>query len=487
MKIPLERLKWKNADKALLILCAIFVFSLPLLTPRIYSSDEIEYYVYLRSLYKDGDLNFQNDYEAFVARAPEEYARSGFTHTFLTLKTPTGLRNNFAPVGCSILWLPWFALADGYVHTANLLGADIPADGFSEPYIKLVVYGSMFYGFLGILLIFSFLRRLFGQWESLISSAVIWLGTPVLYYMYVQAPMSHACSLFIVSLFIWYWHRGIGNLEWKRWLVLGLLLGSAGLVREQNLFFVVILFTEGAAFLWAKHKNKKEISFFKLIRAFAVAGFTSLGVFSLQLITYKIINGHFGPSTLVSRKMHWNSPWSWEVLFNYGHGLFFWTPVLFFAFTGLILYTIKNRFTGTALLIGFLTQVYISGAVGSWHASGSFGHRRFINSSIIFAVGLAFLVSWLWSKKQKILTFALAGIFIFWNVQLIVQFAVKIMDRSRMDIAQVAVNSVTKVPEKIVGITKTFFTSRGDLVKQKYGLKSSEDEDNNKTRENNND
>ena len=44
-----------------------------------------------------------------------------------------------------------------------------------------------------------------------------------------------------------------------------------------------------------------------------------------------------------------------------------------------------------------------------------------------------------------------------------------------MDIVQVAQNSVTVLPEKIIDITKTFFTSRGDLVKQKYGLKTSEE------------
>jgi len=469
----LKDLDWKTADKGLLLLVLVFAVSLPLLTPRIYSSDEIEYYSYLRSLYKDGDLDFTNDYEMFVSRNPKEYKKSGFTHTFLDLTTTTGLKNNFAPVGCSILWLPWFFMADVYVHGANLLGAEIPDDGFSAPYIKLVVYGSMFYGFLGILIIYSFLRRLYGATSSLLSTALVWFATPVVYYMYVQAPMSHSCSLFIVSAFIWYWHKTLGRSDILRWALLGLMLGLAGLVREQNLFFVVILFAEAAELLRQKINKESNTSLKAIITGLATAGVVSSAVFSIQLIIYSILYGRFSPSPLVARKMHWDSPFSWGVLFNYSHGLFFWTPVIFFAVIGLILFSLRERFVGLTLMLAFLTQVYISGAVGSWHASGSFGHRRFINCSLIFAVGLGYLAVQMLRKKIKIIPYFLASLFILWNMQLIVQFAVKIMDRSQIDIGKAAYNAVTVVPERMWDITKTFFTSRGDLVKQKHGLKTS--------------
>jgi len=423
----------------------------------------------------DGDLDFENDYRWFVAQAPEEYKKSGFYHTFLELSTDTGLKNNFAPIGCSVLWLPWFAAADLYVRTANIFGADIPADGFSPQYIQLVAYGSMVYGFLGLLLIFSLLRKIFDKSSSLIATLLIWFATSVVYYMYVQAPMSHSCSLFVVSLFVWYWLRTPGSLKWHRWLKLGLILGLAGLVREQNLFFVVLIFAEITGHLFKYFKEKAAVPYKKLALGLITAGAASFLIFMPQLIVYKILYDRFGPSPMVSRKMFWHSPYSWEVLFNYSHGLFFWTPVLFFAAVGLILFSVRHRFIGISLLSAFLVQVYVSGAVRSWHASGSFGHRRFINCSIIFAVGLGFLIHRTIKTKFKIPVMIFSFLLILWNLQLIVQFATNIMDRRKMDIAAAARNAVLVVPERGWEIAKKFFTSREELIKIKGGY-GNEDE-----------
>lgn len=458
---------YSKADKGLFLLCLIFAFSLPLLTPRIYSSDEIEYYVYLRSLYKDHDLDFRNDYEAFVKRAPEEYEKSGFVHTFLELETATGLRNNFAPVGCSVLWLPWFAAADVYAHAVNILGGDIPTDGFSAPYIQMIAYGSMFYGFLALIFIYLTLRRFFKPPVPLISTLTVWLATPAVYYMYVQAPMSHACSMFIIALFLWYWTGTLGSFKPARWAILGLLIGAAGIVREQDIFIGILLPIELAGQLYSSIKTKRK---FPLKDTFYCV-MSSIGaciiIFIPQLAAYKVLYSHYGPSPLVARKMMWTSPYSWEVLFNYSHGLFFWTPVLILAVGGLIFFAVKNRFLGLSLIAAFLMQVYVSGAVGSWHASGSFGLRRFVGCSAVFAFGLAFMFSFLWEKRRKVTAILLAGIFCLWNLQLIVQFATGMMDKSRMDVVRCARISVTELPKKIISIGTKFFTSRDDLYKIK--------------------
>ena len=53
-----------------------------------------------------------------------------------------------------------------------------------------------------------------------------------------------------------------------------------------------------------------------------------------QLLAYRAINGAFGPSRLVTRKMSYASPHFLEVLFDPGHGLFVWAPVLLVATVG---------------------------------------------------------------------------------------------------------------------------------------------------------
>ena len=54
--------------RELLVLVCAFVLSLPAVTPRIYASDEIQYFSYLRSLWFDHDVSFENEYQYFFDR-----------------------------------------------------------------------------------------------------------------------------------------------------------------------------------------------------------------------------------------------------------------------------------------------------------------------------------------------------------------------------------------------------------------------------------
>ena len=115
------------------------------MTPRIYSSDEIQYFAYLRSLWFDHDLSFENEYQYFYDRGIAQ--SDGFHETFLERTTETGRRINFGTIGCAILWSPFYLAGD---VAARATGA--PVDGFSKPYVAAVAYGSAVYGFLALVL-----------------------------------------------------------------------------------------------------------------------------------------------------------------------------------------------------------------------------------------------------------------------------------------------------------------------------------------------
>ena len=55
-------------------LVTLFLLTLPAVTPRLYSSDEVQYFSYLRSIWFDHDVSFENEYRYFyeqgVARTP---------------------------------------------------------------------------------------------------------------------------------------------------------------------------------------------------------------------------------------------------------------------------------------------------------------------------------------------------------------------------------------------------------------------------------
>ena len=65
----------------LAVLAAAFVLTLPLITPRIYASDEVQYFAYLRSLWFDHDVSFQNEYRYFYDSHTAQ--SEGYYETFL--------------------------------------------------------------------------------------------------------------------------------------------------------------------------------------------------------------------------------------------------------------------------------------------------------------------------------------------------------------------------------------------------------------------
>ena len=79
----------RTDHRAWLALVLLFLASLPAVTTRIYASDEAEYFSYLRSLWFDHDVSFENEYRYFYERGLSQ--ASGFHETFLERQTPTGL------------------------------------------------------------------------------------------------------------------------------------------------------------------------------------------------------------------------------------------------------------------------------------------------------------------------------------------------------------------------------------------------------------
>src|SRR6476469_4344405 len=112
--------------RELLLLTAFFAGSLPAVTARLYSSDEVEYFSYLRSLWFDHDVSFENEYQYFY---DHRIAQSeDFHHTFLELETPAGRRINYGTLGCAVLWSPFYAVGDVVARAARAAGWGVAVD-----------------------------------------------------------------------------------------------------------------------------------------------------------------------------------------------------------------------------------------------------------------------------------------------------------------------------------------------------------------------
>ena len=68
--------------------------------------------------------------------------------------TATGHLDNHFSVGPAILWSPFLVVAHGGVLLYDHFGGQIPADGFSKPYLWRWLLGTALYGFLALLISF---------------------------------------------------------------------------------------------------------------------------------------------------------------------------------------------------------------------------------------------------------------------------------------------------------------------------------------------
>jgi hypothetical protein len=461
----------------LVFLVFVFLISLPAVTVRFYASDEIEYFAYLRSMWFDRDLSFDNEYRYFYDRGIARGWR--FKETFLDGETATGMRFNFAPVGSAILWSPFYVITDAGVRIARATGVPVAADGYSTPYIAAVAYGSALYGFLAIVLSAYAASRVVGDGGSAIAAALaVWLGTPISFYMYLAPGFSHACSAFAVAAFVVIWLHVRREWSFKGVAALGAAAAMMGMVREQDVFIAV-----GPAidFLLSA-KQRLQDGTWRVPHAIARAATGTAAIalgFMPQVLTYISLFGHAGPSSTVQGKMTWTSPHTWRVLLSPANGLLFWTPLALPALIGLVwMAAYSGRFAAAGIappgrrqialicLVMVVTQIYLGGALDTWAGAGSFGQRRLVGLTVFFVLGLTTLLVAVKPHWTKYGTWGLVTLAVWWNLGLMAQFGAGLMNRQRLDPAVNAYHNFVTIPRHLPTLVRRFLLDRASFYQR---------------------
>lgn len=463
---------WARADRGIVVLGLLYLFTLPFVAHRMTASDAIEYYAYDRSLYFDGDFDFANDYRGFYDRDPKTLAK--FKEGFIDKTNPAGNAINNGPAGSALLWSPFFLVGDLAARVMHAAGSSILPDGYSDPYIRAVSYGAAIYAGLALLLTYLLARAITNAPAAFWASLAIWLATPALFYSHLAPTYAHATSWFAASAFLTVWFRTRERRGWRGWVALGLLGGLVAMVREQDAVFLAVPAVDEALRLLPSLQRpdgawRRDVA--RTLGYGVLMGACALVAFTPQLIVYKVLNGEFRPSTEVSDKLLWHAPNALRVLFDPQHGMFLWAPILAVAFVGLGLLIARDYRLGLSLATGFLLTWYLNGAFQTWSTAGSFGARRFIVCGPIFAVGLAEVFRRFGMRGEKaegrrqkaegkthstqhsaLLWVPIVVIVaILWNGGLILQFVRQYMDRQQLEWPLVLVNQFTVVPRNLVG------------------------------------
>jgi hypothetical protein len=437
----------RSIDAGHLMLGVLFVLSLIVSLPRVYATDEVQYYAWLRSIWFDGDVDFANEYTTFALLNPN----SGITDSILKedrIREKTGLYGNIAPVGSAILWAPWFITTDWLLRGLHLvgIGLDIVADGYSWPYQRAISYASAIYAFIGLLITYQIAQQWSSAFSARLATIGIWLATPLVFYMTIQMPFAHANGFFVTTCFIYSWLQTLEQPQSRKWWALvGVCAGGMFLVREQLILFAILPATSILLTLIQYIRDKRNRTIGPDVRVWAIATACAITMLTPQIAAYWFVNGEPRPASEVSGKLNLCSPHAIDTLIDFdttpepicnvgpepvkirpfSRGALVWSPILAVAIIGMLMFTYRTPSIGVPFLLAFVLQVWINGAFGTtWHLSGAFGFRRLIECSAIFVVGLAYLLTYLEKRIHWSALFVGILAFVAWNMGLIVNATV---------------------------------------------------------------
>jgi hypothetical protein len=379
-------LRWPSADRARARGRAVLLL---LLLPTLVhfhagggrvNGDGVSYYVYVRSLAKDRDLDFTNEYAHYgLLERPD-----------IAVPTRTGLRRSIFAVGPALVWLPFFAVGEGVARVASLAG-EVDLSGYGPFHVNAVALGSLLLGFTAVLLMHDVLARHFAAGIALVTAAAVWLCTFLYWYMVQQPTMSHAPSVFGAAVVVWLWERRRADRTPAGFAVLGLLIGVAMCLRWQNAVLGLLPAYDLVRALLHRTDVGRTLASGAALAAGALLGaFPQMAAWHVLYAEWVLLDPPHGADFL-----RLGRPFVLETLFSSRHGLLSWTPVLWLGYLGLAPLVRSRRALALPLLIPAAAMTYVNMCSGDWWAGGSFSNRRFDSLLPLLALGMAASVEWM--------------------------------------------------------------------------------------------
>lgn len=332
-------------------------------------------YLAARSLVYDGDLDFANEARRFGA--------------WKTYETETGrTAMPTSSLGLPVLLTPAVAGARAAGAVARVLGADVAEHGVTVFHQRIVYVLGPLCGLAAALFGFLLARRTAGRWASLVAALAVLAGTNLAYYASWQPGHSHVFEAASTGLFLWMWARSQGDLRWRRFALLGALLGIAGLVRVPLLALGVVVAIELAAAAAERPRAAAPL----LLRGLVALG-VALLVQAPALAANAIVYGSPLASANGPGYVDLTRPWVVELLYSSRNGWFATHPLAYLGALGLLITAWRRPLVGGALLAAAALLVYVNACVYDWWGVESFGARRLCALAPVLVVGLASLGS----------------------------------------------------------------------------------------------
>src|SRR5215831_11054296 len=461
----------KRISKAEKWLIAVFLVTLPFIKVQV-DLDGVAYYAVARSLVVDHNLQFKGDWKQ-GAPGPSFEVRDSRGRVVVLRSTQTGHLPIHSAIGASLLWMPFIAATHAGVLVLDRLGATIPANGFSKPYLVTLAVATSLYALMGLWMSFRLAREYFEERWAFLAMIALWLASSLPAYIYVEPAWSHAHSVFAVALFLWYWNRTRGQRTLKQWLLLGLIAGLMVEVYFPNCMLLFVLVAEFYAehFCWQRDSQSSALS--DSVRNYLVFAFAILVAFSPTLIIRLILFGNpLAGGAYANHSWNWTSPALLKVLFSPAQGLLTTTPILIPAIVGIFLLYKRDGILGLGLALAFSAFCFLIASYPFWNLGPAFGNRYFISLTPAFILGLALILSQLahrWRNPRAFArrAWAVAAILMLWNIGLVFQWMLGLMpDEGPIYWQEVLYNEFRVVPGEAIRSLRTRFSLQSQQDQQ---------------------
>jgi hypothetical protein len=346
---------------------------------RVINSDGKAYYAYLPAIFihHNFQYKFVEDYE-WVYYPHDKAAFKEFR-----MKAGNNVVNKTYP-GMAVVWTPFFLFAH-FVAYLELF----PLDGYSLPYQYMIAIASLFFLWLGARTLMRLLVR-FGSSEknAAFISAVITLGTNLVYYTITEGSMTHVYSFALVTSFL----LAVYNLTHTgktKWFGISLfILSLIILIRPTNaLVLLLVPFVAGS-----RHQLKDTIQRLSAHKSSVIKGLVIfILIMFIPFLLWKLQCGKWVVYSYGNEGFNFTKPYFTSILFSYNRGWFIYTPVAFVSLFGFIGLFRKNWFQAVTLLVFLVIFTYIASSWWVWYYASKCGQRVFIDIYAITGLLLVFL------------------------------------------------------------------------------------------------
>jgi hypothetical protein len=351
--------------------------------------DGAGYASYIASLFLDGDLNFWNQYVMSGIITPDLIHGS-------TLTT-NGYVFTFWGIGAPLLWMPFWLLGHALTLLSHFIGQSWTPNGFTFYYNFAVRFGTALMGFCALILNTAWARKYCGSRPAIIGILLTAIGTPYYWYLFNFADCSHVPASFAIMLFLVLWERYRTEREKTTGLLLGLLGGFVTMVKPNHVF--IFLFPIA---MWLAEWRKQSRADLLKQATTVFAGYVI--AFGVQMWIWQILFGNpLGP-ILEKGVTHYykffaGRFWLIDVLFSSYHGLFFFAPIAICSFLGLAKLIRMDRIVAIPALLILIIQILLMASERYFWEGVSFGLRRVVDWTPLFALGIAYSIKTIFRGK----------------------------------------------------------------------------------------